>query len=97
MRTYCKAYHLRQFACWVESPSTGEPTLQDESIVYLWDDFTVAGSPILHDSVIFANNSPQWQAFCAESLHFVIPLIFSHEPRLKPPRSVSPASSFVVL
>lgn len=76
MRTYCKAYHLkelRRFVGWVESPVADAPPLEDDSIVYLWDDLTVASSPILHNSVLFANNSPQWQVFCRETLQFSIP------------------------
>jgi hypothetical protein len=76
MRRYCKAYHLRdlrQFSLWQEQPHAYQPPLTDESIVYLWDDFTVAASPIQHDPIIFAMVTPEWQRFCTNTLHFTIP------------------------
>ncbi len=76
VRSYCKAYHLRdlkQFSGWQEQQREQAPPLPDDSVVYLWDDFTVAISPIHHDQVLFADVSPQWQAFCTETLHFAIP------------------------
>jgi hypothetical protein len=74
MRKYCKAYHLRdlrQFGGWNENHV--EATLSDDSIVYLWDDFTVATSPIHHDTILFAQITPQWQDFCTNTLQFTIP------------------------
>ncbi len=76
VRSYCKAYHLRdlrQFPDWQPQVRDTLPTLADDSIVYLWDDFTVAASPIQRDQVLFADVTPQWQAFCTETLHFAIP------------------------
>lgn len=76
MRKYCKAYHLRdlrQFADWEEQHTATTPELADESIVYVWDDYTVATSPIHHDSVLFAHVTPQWQDFCTHLLKFAIP------------------------
>ena len=73
MRKYCKAYHLRdvrQFSGWdAQTP----PELTDDSIVYLWDDYTVATSPIHQNTVIFAHVTPQWQEFCTQILNFTIP------------------------
>ncbi len=76
MRKYCKAYHLkdlRQFPSWgAHQQEDGE--LTDESIVYLWDDFTVVKSPVLADQGILWNTiTPEWEAFCKERLHFEIP------------------------
>jgi hypothetical protein len=75
MRKYCKAYHLRdlrQFAGWSETNSANL-ALADESIVYLWDDYTVATSPIHHTALLFQNVTPEWQNFCTQTLHFAIP------------------------
>jgi hypothetical protein len=77
MRTYCKAYHLkdlRQFASWTEKHEENEEALSDEDIVYIWDDFTVVKSPVIPDKgLIFDEITPQWQAFCKETLQFEIP------------------------
>lgn len=76
VRSYCKAYHLRdlrQFRGWQEQPSEHAPPLADDSVVYLWDDLTVAASPIQRDHVLFTTVTPQWQAFCTDTLHFAIP------------------------
>ncbi len=76
MRKYCKAYHLRdlrQFSGWQEKRAEGEQELSDETIVYLWDDFTVVRSPIHKESVLFEQVTPQWQEFCTKTLNFSIP------------------------
>lgn len=76
MRKYCKAYHLkdlRQFPSWSAYQKEDEE-LTDESIVYLWDDFTVVKSPVLADQgEIWHNATPEWETFCKETLHFEIP------------------------
>ncbi len=76
MRKYCKAYplsELRQFRGWSEKSATDEAELSDDSIGYLWDDFTVVKSPILDTGVIFDTVSPEWQDFCQNVLNFAIP------------------------
>ena len=76
MRKYCKAYHvkdLRQFSSWSASQQEDED-ITDETIVYLWDDFTVVKSPVLAEQgVLWQNVTPEWQAFCKETLKFEIP------------------------
>jgi hypothetical protein len=76
MRKYCKAYHLKdlhQFPAWSTSQPEGSD-LTDESIVYLWDDFTVVTSPVLPDQgVLWQHVTPEWRAFCTDTLHFEIP------------------------
>lgn len=77
MRKYCKAYYLkdlRQFQAWTEKHEENEEELSDESVVYLWDDFTVVRSPIIPDKgLLFDDITPAWQAFCQETLKFEIP------------------------
>jgi hypothetical protein len=76
MHKYCKAYRLqdlRQFSGWIEAlGGEGEP-LTDDTICYLWDDFTVVRSPVQEQGVIFEGVTPEWQAFCATTLQFEIP------------------------
>ena len=76
-KKYCKAYHLkdlRQFSQWTENSDESEPELTDDTIVYLWDDFTVVKSPVIPDKgLVFADVSPAWQEFCASTLGFAIP------------------------
>lgn len=77
MRKYCKAYHLgelRHFCNWTEKQESQDPELSDETIVYLWDDFTVVRSPMVSDKgVLFETVTPEWQTFCQEELRFVVP------------------------
>lgn len=48
--------------------------MTDESIVYLWDDFTVVKSPVLAEQgVLWASVTPEWETFCKETLRFEIP------------------------
>lgn len=77
MKKYCKAYHLkalRQFSNWTEKREEDEEDLSDDDVVYLWDDFTVVRSPIIpNKGLIFDEVTPEWQAFCQETLQFEIP------------------------
>lgn len=77
IRKYCKAYHLkdlRQFSAWTEQSEENEPELTDESVVYLWDDFTVVRSPVIPDKgLIFDKVTSEWQAFCKAALKFELP------------------------
>lgn len=77
MRNYCKAYYLkdiRQFPGWTEKHEENEEELSDDTVVYLWDDFTVVRSPVIPDKgLLFDQVTPQWEAFCQETLKFVIP------------------------
>ena len=76
MRKYCKAYHLRdlrRFSGWEEQHTTAAAELSDESIVYLWQDYTVATSRIHRVDILFAATTPQWYEFCTQTLQFAIP------------------------
>ncbi len=77
MRKYCKAYHLkdlRQFSSWTEKHEEHAEELSDDTIVYLWDDFTVVKSPVIPDKgLLFDNVTPEWQEFCKTVLNFTIP------------------------
>jgi hypothetical protein len=76
MRKYCKAYHLRdfrQFSGWEEKRAENDQELSDDTIVYLWDDFTVVKSPIQKEGILFEQVTPAWQEFCTQVLKFEIP------------------------
>ena len=77
MRKYCKAYHvsaMRQFANWTEKREKHETELSDDSIVYLWDDFTVVRSPVIPDKgLVFDEITEDWKNFCQTTLQFVLP------------------------
>ena len=76
MRKYCKAYHIqdvRKFQDWESQQIPSETELSNESVVYLWDDYTVTTSPIHQDTLLFTQVTPQWREFCLQSLHFTIP------------------------
>ncbi len=76
MLKYCKAYHLRdvrQFEGWEEQHISTPANLSDDSIVYLWDDYTITVSPIHQETLLFSNVAPQWQDFCSRVLNFTIP------------------------
>lgn len=78
MRKYCKAYqlkNLRLFPFWHEQHEA-EEELVDDTIVYLWDDFTVVKNPVSDEQgVLWKSITPEWKAFCQETLHFDIPEI----------------------
>lgn len=72
MRTYCRAYRigeLRAFDGWAEPERTAE--LDDDEVVYLWDDLTVVLSPVSEDQgLIHADVTPRWREFCRRDLSF---------------------------
>jgi len=76
-KKYCKAYYLkdlRQFSGWTEFHEEGEEELNDDSIVYLWDNWTVVRSPVLPEKgLLFDQVTPEWQDFCQTTLQFAIP------------------------
>lgn len=75
MHKYCRAYHLkdlRRFPSWKEQQE--EEELTDDTVVYLWDDFTVVKSPVMADQgVLWQDVTPEWETFCREILQFEIP------------------------
>ncbi len=76
MRKYCKAYYLkdlRQFKGWHEKREGDEPELPDDTVCYLWDDFTVVNSPVQDNGNLFDAVTPEWQDFCRVTLQFTIP------------------------
>ncbi len=78
MRKYCKAYYARQvkqFSGWSDEMHESARELDDNDIVYLWDDFSLVRSPVTStaDQVLFDRVTPQWQQFCTDVLQFTIP------------------------
>ncbi|HRC86933.1 MAG TPA: hypothetical protein PK413_15095 [Thermoanaerobaculia bacterium] len=76
MRPYTKAYYLkqlRQFSGWQEIPRNDSAELNDESIVYLQDNFTVVREPFEEEDFIFNSVTPEWKQFCEGTLGFAIP------------------------
>ena len=76
MHKYCKAYRLqdlRQFAGWTEAQHGQEKPRSNDTICYLWDDFTVVRSPVQEQGVVFDAVTSQWKEFCTTTLHFKIP------------------------
>ena len=56
-----------------EWPATADPSLGDDQIVYLHQDFTVTKSMWHGEDVLLDAPSPSWRAFCEEALGFAIP------------------------
>lgn len=64
---YCKAIYLRNlrpFPGWSEPPAAQNQALNDDSIVYLHQDFTVTRSMWHNENVLFDKVTPEWKAFC---------------------------------
>jgi ankyrin repeat protein len=86
---YCKAYYvkdLRAFPGWSERgpnghPPTGETEgaadsvapLPADQVVFLHTDFTVTKSMWHGEDVLFAQVTPDWEAFCRQALRFRVP------------------------
>jgi uncharacterized protein len=88
-REYCKAYSLsdlRRFSGWTESEinwkvdtesgansESAYERFSDEDIVFLHSDLTVTQSMWHNENIIFNRITPEWQAFCIETLQFQVP------------------------
>lgn len=76
LHAFCKAYllkDLRRFDGWSEKrPSNGEE-YTDETVCFLWDDFTVVKDPIYDQEPLFEEVTPEWTKFCQTVLQFAVP------------------------
>ncbi|HKQ08255.1 MAG TPA: ankyrin repeat domain-containing protein [Blastocatellia bacterium] len=84
-RQYCKAYHLgdlRQYPAWSEgrinwkqkpNGQGSEAAFDEESVVFIHQDFTVTESMWHNENVIFNQVTPDWEAFCVGTLQFRVP------------------------
>ncbi len=86
MQKFCKSYNLsnlRSFSGWIETHENGNQELLDDTICYLWDDFTVGTSTVPNKEIVFDAVTLEWQEFCKKSLNFHIPTFFlqHHEER----------------
>lgn len=69
---YCKAYPLealRKFPAWQEY----QAGLDEATVVYLHEDFSVTLSMWRHESIVFDRRTPEWEAFCKQVLAFSVP------------------------
>ena len=85
MGRYCKAYPIERFAeyaAWpgdvdqVRKQQRAENKTEADSLpdfLYLQEDFTVTDGIFLDENVIFGNVTPEWVAFCKNTLAFEIP------------------------
>jgi hypothetical protein len=76
MRNYCKAYYLkdlRKFSGWKELERPDSAELNDESIIYLQDNFTVVKDCFEEEDYIYNDVTPEWKEFCEKELQFAIP------------------------
>jgi hypothetical protein len=79
MRKYCKAYYLkdlRAFGSWQERPGVKDDAgaeLNDDSIVYVQDNYVVTRDVDPDQDVLFDKDSPEWRAYLRDKLEFVIP------------------------
>jgi len=79
---------LRQFSGWTESKvnwkedgdnfgvegeKNKEQLLSDDAIVFIHQDHTVTQSTWRNENVIYAQVTPEWKGFCAETLKFKAP------------------------
>lgn len=72
LQSYCKAYPieaLRQFSGWQEN----QVGLDENTIVYLHQDFSVTLSMWRNENVVFDRCTPKWEAFCQQALGFFAP------------------------
>lgn len=87
MGNYCKAYLLkdfRQYSDWKEEMANARVekygneiedirSLDDDSILYLQENYAVTDGIFIDQNIIFDNTSTEWENFCKETLKFEIP------------------------
>lgn len=78
MGSYCKAYPVSAFAQytgWSEKPATvQQPAVEagegEERYLFLQENFVVTAGVFLDEDVVFDQVTPEWKAFCTETLEF---------------------------
>lgn len=78
---------LRAFAGWSEpagylrtetaetdaGPVDSQRALADDDYVFLHDNLTVSDGIFVDEQVLFSAATPEWQAFCRDTLQFEVP------------------------
>jgi hypothetical protein len=73
MSAYCKAYYLsqlRSFSSWIEPDAGSISSDEENTIVYLHDNYVVTTGIVVNEGVIFNDSSDAWKKFCTEQLGF---------------------------
>lgn len=82
MGKYCKAYMLpsfREFSGWKENSENARREnesprqLTDADFLYLQENFVVTDGIFIDENVIFDGVTPEWIAFCKNTLKFEVP------------------------
>jgi hypothetical protein len=84
MGRYCKAYPLarfREFSDWPAAPSVDAgpgnagPDWADEAPDYLFlqESLVVTAGIFIDEEVVFDRLTPEWEAFCRDTLGFAVP------------------------
>jgi hypothetical protein len=90
--SYCRAYYLRElraFPNWREvrvswdhddrHGSVSPDKVDESTIVYIHEDFTVTASIIKDENVILIEVTPEWETFVRQRLGFTVPVgLLSH-------------------
>ena len=90
MGKYCKVYSLkdlRQFTGWTEkvkntrtekssdSQAIEPPELRDNMYLYMQENYVVTKGVFMDERVVFDNVTPEWIAFCKDTLNFKAPSV----------------------
>jgi len=78
MGRYLKAYpieRLREYPGWSVAAEAG-----DRPYVYLQENYTVTQGIFLDEDVVFDRVTPEWTAFCHDTLGFQIPPVNTAPP-----------------
>lgn len=76
MRKYSKAYYLkdlRKFSGWEEMDRPDKDELEDDTIVFVQDNFTVVKDCFEEEDYIYNDVTDEWKEFCEKELKFEIP------------------------
>jgi hypothetical protein len=79
LTNYAQAYllgDLRKFSGWREEKTE----LTDSDVVFLHQDLTVTQLIWPGENVLFNQQTPEWQQFCEQQLHFRVPTDFDLVP-----------------
>lgn len=78
---------LRAFSGWTEKPENARQEKQeiegqeieavrkltDDSVVYVQEDYVVTDGIFKDENILFDDVTPEWMAYCQQSLQFAIP------------------------
>jgi hypothetical protein len=69
---YCKAFLMKDFKNFSEWRLADLAGLEDNSLLYLHENYKVTKGIYQDEGIVFNEDTPQWREFCSQQLNFTL-------------------------